>query len=258
MNIKEICEKFGYSESYVSKNFPKFQRAMMNKEHIIVKKVGKGKNADYVIIEDDNTRAITLYKEDDNRAIMLGRSELKHMINMDFATFLAIMMMPLQVYRGSYDEFLNYLEINKTDSNRENLKTSLEFLSQNDYIHYAVDKTDKDYFFAGIYKKVEEEISVGISMIKICKELAVENHKRSWIPLLKVWMGIKYLYIEGLQPYTVQDLVDLTGLSAYQIRESGKILERDKTFITDKVYADYSRCLGKHVELNAIHEGNEI
>ena len=65
--------------------------------------------------------------------------------------------------------------------------------------------------------------------------------------MLKLWMGIKYLYINGLQPYTVQDLVNLTGLSEYQIRENGKILEMDNAFVSDKIYSDYKRCIGKRV-----------
>ena len=32
-------------------------------------------------------------------------------------------------------------------------------------------------------------------MIRVCKELALKHHKRSWVPMLKLWMGIKYLYI---------------------------------------------------------------
>lgn len=42
--------------------------------------------------------------------------------------------------------------------------------------------------------------------------------------MLKLWMGLKYLYMQDLQPYTIEDLVELTGLSKYQIRENGKIL----------------------------------
>lgn len=256
MNLKEVCQKFGYSESYVSKNFPKFQKAVLSKYGVMLDKEGKGSSAEYIIIED-NSHAATLYKEQ-NRSVMLSQSEFKHIINMDFATFLGIIMTPFQVFRGSYDDFLRYIQADRNDSNRENLKKALTFLAEHDYIHYAIDKTDDNYFFAGIYRRTEEKIAVGIDMIRICKKLAVKYHKRSWVPLLKLWMGIKYLYINGLQPYTIQDLVDLTGLSVYQIRESGKVLEQDNAFVTDKVYLDYTRCLGKTVELNIIHDGNKI
>lgn len=257
MNLKEVCQKFGYSQSYVSKNFPRVQKAILSKWGIVLEKRGRGKEARFQIIED-NSRAMTLYKQDESRTITLSQSEFKHIINMDFATFLGIIVTPLQVFRGSYDDFLMYIQVNRTDSNRENLKRSLEFLAQNNYIHYAIDKTNSDYFFAGIYRKVEEEISVGIDMIRICKLLAARNHKRSWVPMLKLWMGIKYLYINGLQPYTVQDLINLTGLSEYQIRENGKILEMDNAFVSDKIYSDYKRCIGKRVQLNVLHGGNKL
>lgn len=255
MNLKEVCQKFNYSQSYVTKNFKKFQNAIYKKWGIILIKEGRGSNVQYIITED-NSRALTLYQQDDTRTVMLSKSSLKHIMNMDFATFMGIIMTPLQVYRGSYADFLKYIEVNNTVSNKENLKNSLNFLSQNDYIHYEVDKTDNEYFFAGIYKKTEEEITVGLEMIKVCKHLAMKYNKRSWVPMLKLWLGIKYLYIQDLQPYTVQDLIDLTGLSAYQIRENGKILQNDNAFMTDKVYSGYARCVGKQVELNGIHEGN--
>ena len=45
---------------------------------------------------------------------MLNQEQFKHIMNMDFATFLGIIMTPLQVFRGSYDDFLKYIEINIT------------------------------------------------------------------------------------------------------------------------------------------------
>lgn len=131
-------------------------------------KEGRGKDANYIIIED-NSRALTLYQEDDTRTVMLSKESFRHIMNMDFATFLGIIMTPLQVYRGSYSDFLDYIKVNKTENNKENLKASLEFLASNDYIHYEIDKTNNEYFFAGIYRKTEEDIMVGIDMIRVCK-----------------------------------------------------------------------------------------
>ena len=256
MNIKQVSEKFDYSESYISKNFPKFQKAML-KKGIVIQKIGRGQKASYQIIED-NSRALTLYKQDETRTVMLSRDSIKHIINMDFAVFIGIIMTPLQVFRGSYEDFLDYVKMKKTDQNKERLKASLDFLYQNQYIHYAIDKTDQNYFFAGIYRKVEEEVVVSINMIKICKQLAIKHNKRSWVPMLKLWLGLKYLYMQNLQPYTVKDLVNLTGLSEYQIRENGKILQNHNAFKVDRVYISYHRCIGKQIELNGLHEGNQL
>lgn len=60
------------------------------------------------------------------------------------------------------------------------------------------------------------------------------------------------------QPFTVKQLCDVTGLSAYQIRESKKILEKDNLFITSRAYAYYDCCLGSNVDLNGIYEENRM
>lgn len=53
--------------------------------------------------------------------------------------------------------------------------------------------------------------------------------------------------------YKQEDLVRVTGLSAYQINESRKLLEANDIFKTTQVYADYQRCLGSTVELNVFY-----
>lgn len=256
MTLQEVCNKFNYSQSYVSKNFPRAQAAILKKYHILIQKKGRGNNAIYQIIQD-NSRALTLYKEDETRSVMLDTNSIKTMMNIEFVTFLGIIMTPLQVFRGSYKDFLNYIQMDTRIQNIDRLKQALSFLASKDYIHYAIDKTNQDFFFAGIYRKVEEEISVGLTMIKTCKQLG-EKYKRSWVALLKMWLGIKYLYIQDLQPYTVKDLSYLTGLSEYQIRKCGQVLEKENTFITDKVYVSYCTCLGKRVMLNGLKEGNQL
>ena len=255
MTLKEVCEKFNYSQSTVVNTFPRVQKAIEKKYGIVLIKTGKGKDAVYDIIQD-NSRAETLYKQDQTRTVMLSTKEAQIM-QFDFMVFLGIVMTPLQVFRGSYVDFLKYVQVQNNKQNRERLKQALKNLYEEDYIHYRVDKTDQEYFFAGIYRKVEEEISVGISMIRECKMLAIKEKKRSWVNLLKVWLGVKYLYIQDIQHYTVMDLCSLTGLSAYQVRQAGKILEKDNVFRSDKVYASYSRCLGKSSVLNILHEGNQ-
>lgn len=59
---------------------------------------------------------------------MLSKDSIKHMINMDFAVFIGIIMTPLQVFRGSYIDFLDYIQMNRTVQNIEHLKASLDFL----------------------------------------------------------------------------------------------------------------------------------
>ena len=97
-------------------------------------------------------------------------------------------------------------------------------------------------------------MAIGIGMINRCQELAKKYNKNSWVPLLKTWIGIQYMYDK--QPFTMKELCDLTGLSSYQIRESKKILEHDNLFITSKAYIGYDTCIGSKVDLNGIYEEN--
>ena len=72
---------------------------------------------------------------------MLSTKETQ-IIQFDFMVFLGIIMTPLQVFRGSYDDFLRYVQVVNNKENRDRLKKSLEALSDEDYIHYSIDKTD--------------------------------------------------------------------------------------------------------------------
>lgn len=258
MNIKEVCDKFHLSESYIKKNFNLAQKSILKKYGIKLEKYGRGAAATYEIVQD-NSRAITLWQED-KKTVMLNHHSMKELsLNMEFATLLGIIMTPLEVFRGSYKDFLSYIQINKTEQNILHLKSALNFLQEKEYIHYAIDKTNSDYFFAGIYRKVEQELSLQSNMIDTCRRLQLAYKKKSWVPLLKYWLGIKYLYTmsEDKIPYTRQGLSDLTGLNLYQIDECGKILEKDRVFRSDKVYVGY-RSLGKTYTLNGIHEGNNL
>ena len=73
--------------------------------------------------------------------------------------------------------------------------------------------------------------------------------QRSFIPLLKVWLATEEL--QKIQPYTVKQLQELTGLSEYAIRESNKLLVQENIYGQKKIYVDPTVCLGRNVEFNA-------
>ena len=56
--------------------------------------------------------------------------------------------------------------------------------------------------------------------------------------------------------YKKEDLVEVTGLSAYQVNESRKLLEANDIFRTNQVYIDYCHCIGTTVELNGFYNKN--
>lgn len=83
------------------------------------------------------------------------------------------------VFRGSYTDFLEYIQLTVTDENIEELKITLEELMNREYISYTIDKTDNNYFVAALYRKREEQMHIGIGMIKTCKQIAETANKRS-------------------------------------------------------------------------------
>jgi hypothetical protein len=246
MTLQEVCEKYKVSESSLRKMFPRTQQSILKKHGVKIIKEGRGKNAVYREEIQDDKRAITMYNED-KKELILDNNSLQ-LMNWDFFVLLSIVATPMLVFRGSYEDFLKYTDIKVSDNNLRMLKDALEGLAKKEYISYNIDKTNNNYFVASIYRKVEEEMSIGINMVKTCKLLAEKYHKRSWVPLLKTWLGVEMLAEN--QPYTVDTLCAITGLSAYQVRESNKILKEAAIYQTSKAYLNYCTCLGTNVDLN--------
>ena len=246
MTLSEVAEKYGVSESSLKNAFPRTQAAILKKYGVTIKKEGRGASANYIEEWLDDQRALTMY--DETKQTFMINSEQLAMINWDFHVFLGIITTPMLVFRGSYEEFLKYVTAPVTNNNIWELKMALEHLSARDYISYQIDKTNNNYFVAALWYQTEKDMEIGIEMVKTCKQLADSYNKRSWIPLLKTWLGVQMM--SKHQPYTVKDLAHATGLSEYQIRESNKILSECEVFKTSRAYVDYQRCIGTTVDLN--------
>ena len=85
----------------------------------------------------------------------------------------------MAVFRGSYREFLGYVDLEGTSAHISALKLALKDLLEKQYIMYQVDKTNEEYFIAGLYRAVEEELGVGIATIRQCKEVAEKYNKKN-------------------------------------------------------------------------------
>lgn len=251
MTIEEIAKKYDISESTIRTSFPRAQKTIMKKYNVKIVKQGRGANVTYEIetVQESDCRAITLYEE--LKEDIAFDTESVHLMSWPFLVLLTIVSTPMLVFRGSYEDFLNYIQLKITKSNLEGLKEALQELTDKEYISYTHDKTNDNYFVAALYRQKEEQMHIGIKMIKSCKEIAQEAKKRSWVPMLKTWIGMQMMADRGT--FTMQDLMKTTGLSQYQIRESRKLLERNEIFRTSQTYADYCTCLGTTVELNAFY-----
>lgn len=255
MTQQELCERYNLSEDAVKNKIGRTKQKMLKEYNLILTKTGRGKNADYQVefAEGGDRRALTMLKEE-KRDIMIAEKSFSTLLDFNFMVFLAICTTPMGTFYGSYEDFLDYVEVKKSKNNLDNLKEALTMLSAAEYIEYIVDKTDNNYFNAFLFKRTRDDMAISLDMAARCQKLAKQNDKKSWIPLLKTWIGVQYMYDK--QPFTIAELCAVTGLSPYQIRESKKVLEKDNLFVTSRAYASYERCIGTNVELNGIYEEN--
>lgn len=249
MTAQELSQKYGISENSILTNFPRAQKSIIKKYQIKIEKEGRGQAATYLEIPLVNDRAMSMYEETkDNFALDSASFALT---SADFCCLVAIILTPMMVFRGSFKDFCHYMQINDSKENIAAIKEALTRLDSQDYINFVIDKTDNNYFAAILYRKAEQDMQVGIDMVKNCKKIADEHNKRSWVPLLKTWLGVQ-LAAEN-QPFTIAKLEAITGLSKYQITESKKLLESNDMFKTSKAYKSYCRCVGQNVDLNAFY-----
>lgn len=249
MTAQELSQKYGISENSILTNFPRVQKSIIKKYQIKIEKEGRGQTATYLEIPLVNDRAMSMYEETkDNFALDSASFTLT---SADFCCLVAIILTPMMVFRGSFKDFCHYMQINDSKENITTIKEALTRLNSQDYINFIIDKTDNNYFAAILYRKAEQDMQVGIDMVKNCKKIADEHNKRSWVPLLKTWLGVQ-LAAEN-QPFTIAELEAITGLSKYQITESKKLLESNDMFKTSKAYKSYCKCIGQNVDLNAFY-----
>ena len=255
MTRQELCEKYNLSEDAVKNKLGRTKQKMLKQYNLVLTKTGRGDKADYQVefAAGGDKRANTMMQEN-QREIMIAEKGFSNLLDFNFMVFLAICTTPMGTFYGSYDDFLDYVEIKKSKNNVNNLKEALNMLAAAEYIEYTVDKTNTDYFNAFLFKRTRETMAISLDMAERCQKLAKKNEKKSWIPLLKTWIGVQYVYDK--QPFTIAELCAVTGLSPYQIRESKKVLEKDNLFVTSRAYASYERCIGSNVELNGIYKEN--
>lgn len=249
MTAQQLSEKYGYSLHSIENKWSNTQRLILQKYGVEIKKIGRGKKASYIEELVSDMRAMTIFNED--KEIILN-SDSMSLDNFQFLAFLAIITTPLLVFRGSYEEFLNYMGARNSKENISKLKFSLEDLKNKDFIIYTTDKTDENYFIAGLYKEVEREMSVGIFAVRKCKQLADQYHKREWIPIFKVW-AVMQLYDGGDELFTNDLLVEKTGLTKSMIIDCKKILNDSDIAKISAVRVDKQKCIGSIVELSGFY-----
>ena len=137
MTIAELCEKYSVSESSVKTAFPRTLKALLKKYGVRIIKEGRGAAAEYYEQWEDDGRADSIYEEvkDD---IIIDNESFK-LMDWDFLVFLAIIITPMRVFRGTYEDLLRYIEIKVTPYNLNLVKYALNELKSKGFINYEVD-----------------------------------------------------------------------------------------------------------------------
>ena len=257
MTKKELCDKFNLSEGAVTKHFPRCQEQLFKKYGVKVEKVGRGEKAEYIISDIPATldvRQSIEFIQDAHKDIIMDKQIFTDLIDWNFMVFMGIILCPMTTFRGTCKEFLNYVGIKKVnDINIQHLKQSLNELADRKIIMYAIDETNTEYFWAGIYRKVETELKVGIDMIQRCMRLQKENSMNSWVPLLKTWLGLQIISLEYKQEtFTMNELESITGVNKKMLTKCKQILERDNLFQTSRAYITANQCIGQNINLNGL------
>ena len=256
MTRKEVCEKFNLSENQVAKNFKRCQEQIYNKYSVRLTKTGRGDKVDYQVEDIPMTLDIhqsIAFIQDAHKEIIMDQQLFTELIDWNFMVFMGIVLCPMVVFRGTLDDFLQYIGVKVNAANKKLLQKSLIELDKNDIIEYRVDRTDEKVFTASILAKVEKRLHIGIDMVQRCMKLQKENNMNTWVPLLKTWLGLQIIAFDNKQEmFTMKQLEAITGVNTKMLTKCKKILEADNLFQTSRVYAAKDICIGQNINLNGL------
>lgn len=263
--MEELCRQYEVQESHVRHNFKQFSKDILKNYNIKLTKIGRGKNIYFLeeYINEWTGEPWNGYIWDKNKdeIIFSDKTLSLPLTNLDFTVFLALLFAPMNAIATSYEGLAYYLEMPITEESVLKLRASLKNLEKNQIIMLQHDslkenvdelpEEEKEFFIAVLRAGITMNASIKFDKekIQVCKQLAQQYRKRSFIPMLKVWLGIEHL--KEKQPFTITQLQEITGLSLYNIRESIKILENSNIFLRTRAYANYMRCLGSEYDMTA-------
>ena len=244
MTVKDISTRFGFSQSSIIKNFNRTAESIEKKYNIILTK-NRDKNGN-IYYEVTDGRAKTIYDED-GKEMKIDLQTLRFE-NFQFSIFIIIVMTPWGVFRGTRQDFLKYAGIRKSKKNLEKLDKAFLDLNEKEYIAFH---EDGKKIVVYVRDKIEEEMNIDLAMIKRCRDICKKNKKNNEkiIQLVKVWLAIRICYYS--QPFTNADIIRLTGLSDYQIRDALNMFNGEEDLFVIWRVGNYNFCKGKGVDLCA-------
>ena len=237
MTAAELCKKYDFiSEKSLKTNFKRVVAQIEKRTGDRLSKTGRGDKVDYQIVKkEDNIYALTL--ENEKEKLIRVDVDTLHLANFAFVVFLGVVATPQSIFRGTYVDFLRYLGYEPTAANILNLKGALNDLLDRRIIYGGTDPSNEDWFFAGLYRIIEEQMGAQISQIKICREIADKNNMQSdgWVKLLKTLIGVS-MVAETQEVFKMSTLAEYTGLTEAQLRRTHKLLQENNIYKIDIQY----------------------
>ena len=178
MTLEELCKKYKKSENTVLNAFPRTQASILKKYGVKIIKMGRGRDAEYIESVDQSNRALTLYEEPENNLFYID-DEIISLEMWEFMIFIALLVRPELVYRGTYKQLLGYLKKPINEKNLGAISVAIENLKNRGYVLFAEDDED-NYFILGLKRHVEKQvIDIQMDLVKTCYKIAEENNKQS-------------------------------------------------------------------------------
>lgn len=235
MTAKEVCEKYNISESTLITAFKRAQKGIIQKYGIKIVRTGRGNTTSYS--EEKVNKEV--YKDSDKNFIFFeGKNK-----NVSYEIIILLMLIttPMQVYKGTYRDFFEYINMKVDQIEIFKLKKALNVLRSQKFITFSIDATDSNYFIVSLCREFEKDLLIDFNVIDICKSLGTYYGKRDWCWILKVWLGIEL--IKDNKYCSVNLLQNLIGLQYHQIRTCGDILLESRVFKLSKCYNSLEKIL---------------
>lgn len=239
MTAEELCQEYDFiSIKTLKTNFKRVVEQIARKTGDKLSKTGRGSTVDYKVVKkEDNVYALSAWDEKE-KLIRVDIDSL-HLANFAFVTFLGIVATPQSIWRGTYEDFLIYIGYEPTAAHILELKGALNNLLDGHMIYGGTDPSNEDWFFAGLYRIIEEQMGAQLSQIKICRQIAEANNMRTdgWVKVLKTLIGISML-AETNEVFKMSTLAEYTGLTDAQLRRTHKMLQDSNIYKIDIVYEE--------------------
>lgn len=247
LTAQEVCDKYKVAMSSLKSQFKRTQEKIKLKTGVLLEKQGRGENTRYI---ETYPQALT-YDDELNRVESFSLVlEALSLADWQLLVLICVLSTPFGAFRGNGKTFLEYYRMGSTETRIREIENAVKELEKHEWIEVIYDKTtDEGYFTIYVKRAMEKQLIIEYPQIETCRQIMDKYKQRSFIPLLKVWLATEEL--QKIQPYTVKQLQELTGLSEYAIRESNKLLVQENIYGQKKIYVDPTVCLGRNVEFNA-------